>query len=93
MKMSYHLQKRMSERNISHEVIKLIMDLGEFSKNGERVILDEKTISTAIECTGTLRRKLISLRGKKGASVALGDKAIITSFFHYGKRNAKNKQK
>jgi ABC-type uncharacterized transport system ATPase subunit len=93
VKISCHLQKRMSERNISLGVINLVMSLGSFSDNSERLILDEKTLALAIQCTDSLKKQLVSLQQKKGASVALTDDLLMTSFFHYGKKNAKNKQR
>lgn len=83
----------MSERNISFEVINLVMSLGSFSNNSERLILDEKTLALAIECINSLKRQLITLQQKKGASIALTDDLLMTSFFHYGKKNAKSKQR
>lgn len=91
MKLSCHLQKRMSERNISYEVLDLVMALGSFSKNGERIILDDKTLKTAIECTEKLKKNLLHLKKKKGASIVCCDDSLITSFFHQGHRNVKNK--
>lgn len=93
MKISCHLQKRMSERHISYDVINLIMTLGNFSKNGERIILDNDTLKTAIKYTEKFKKHLIYLLAKKGGSLVLTDNTLVTSFLHYGEKNVKNKQR
>ncbi|WP_146000742.1 hypothetical protein [Chimaeribacter coloradensis] len=93
MKISCHLHKRMSERNISYDVINLIMSLGDFSKNGERIILNKDTIDIAIKHTDELKKRLTNIREKNGGTLVLANDALITSFFHYGKNHAKNNQR
>lgn len=93
MKISCHLHKRMSERNISYDVINLIMSLGDFSNNGERIILDNGTIDIAIKYADKFKKRLRAIREKNGGTIVFVDNTLVTSFFHYGKKNAKDKQR
>ncbi|WP_333854632.1 hypothetical protein [Leclercia sp.] len=85
MKISCHLSKRMSQRNISLEILQMALSLGCDSANGERLILDEKTISMALKATEEIKKTLIKIKGKKGISLVIDRDSLITSFFHYGK--------
>ena len=84
MKISCHLSKRMTQRNISLEIINMALSLGSDSDNGERIILDEKTISMALKATEDIKKTLIKIKEKKGVSLVLDRDSLITSFFHYG---------
>lgn len=84
MKISCHLSKRMTQRNISLEIINMALSLGSDSDNGERLILDEKTISMALKATEDIKKTLIKIKEKKGVSLVLDKDSLITSFFHYG---------
>lgn len=91
MKMSCHLSRRMSQRNISFEIINIVLALGSESNNGERLILDEKTIINALDATEKLKKTLTKIKEKKGISLVVDRETLITSFFHHENKNAKNK--
>lgn len=91
MKMSCHLSRRMSQRNISFEIINIVLALGSESNNGERLILDEKTIINALDATEKLKKTLTKIKEKKGISLVIDRETLITSFFHHENKNVKNK--
>jgi len=82
MNITRHAYKRMSERRIHKDFIGLALDFGSESGNGEKIILDKKTISSMISSLNDLRKTLEKLQSRGGLTVVALQEKVITSYYN-----------
>ena len=78
---SYHMKKRMSQRNISDEMITLLTNFGSTSTKGDKTILDKKILND-LEFELRSYIKTIEYIKKKGGLICVeSQNCQITSYF------------
>ncbi|ACS86199.1 DUF4258 domain-containing protein [Musicola paradisiaca] len=82
MNLTRHAYKRMSERNIQQAVIDIALDFGTESGDGEKIILDKKTISVMMGTLSGLLKHLEKLKSRGGLTVVEFNEALITAYYN-----------
>lgn len=91
MSLTRHIQQRMSERCINEAMLQLVESFGVHSPNGERIILDTKSLDSLEKCMRGLI-KTIEVSKRRGGFTLVemeGEKITIFANNSY----SKNKQR
>ncbi|WP_192458468.1 DUF4258 domain-containing protein [Musicola keenii] len=82
MNLTRHAYKRMSERSIQQAVIDIALDFGTESGDGEKIILDKKTISVMMGTLSDLLKHLEKLKSRGGLTVVEFNETLITAYYN-----------
>jgi hypothetical protein len=84
MQTTLHIQQRMSQRGISHDMVAIVMAHGKASR--DRHILDRRGALKRLEELQKEERVLKKILDKGGVTVVAADGALITTFNRESKR-------
>ena len=76
--MILHLDQRMNQRGITRELVELALTHGGW--DGDRCILDRRTIDQLIERCDAVRRVALRARDKGGVVVVEAGGAVLTTY-------------
>ena len=89
MSRTKHMAKRMSQRNIDDTMINLVTQFGDYSLDGDKIILNKKSLES-IEINFRNYLKAINYMKSKGGLVCIeADNVQITSYFLNSFKKAK----
>lgn len=82
MNLTRHAYKRMNERCIQQALIDIALKFGSDSGDGEKVILDKKTITTMMSTLSGLLQQLEKLKGRGGLTIVEVNEMLITAYYN-----------
>ncbi|MBK0032329.1 DUF4258 domain-containing protein [Erwinia sp. S43] len=82
MNLTRHAYKRMNERCIQQALIDIALKFGSDSGDGEKVILDKKTITAMMGTLSGLLQQLEKLKGRGGLTIVEVNEMLITAYYN-----------
>lgn len=82
MNLTRHAYKRMNERCIQQALIDIALKSGSDSGDGEKVILDKKTITAMMGTLSGLLQQLEKLKGRGGLTIVEVNEMLITAYYN-----------
>ncbi|MEJ4045474.1 DUF4258 domain-containing protein [Erwinia sp. SLM-02] len=82
MNLTRHAYKRMSERHIQQALIDIALNFGSDSGDGEKVILDKKTITVMMSRLSGMLQQLEKLKGRGGLTVVEVNELLVTAYYN-----------
>lgn len=82
MNISRHAHKRMNERSIRMTMIDMVFQFGSESKDGEKIILDKKTIERMMISISEIKKQLERIKNRGGVTVVESENTLITTYFN-----------
>lgn len=82
MNITRHAYKRMQERDIPQALINIALQFGSENGNGEKVILDRKTLSDILASLNRWRKMLEKMQHRGGLTVVELEENIITAYYN-----------
>ena len=80
MNLTKHIQTRMNERCINEAMLHIVQNFGDYSPNGERIILNNKSLSGLEKWARNFLRQVELMKQRGGLTLAVDDASLITVF-------------
>lgn len=80
MKMTKHIQKRMDERCISAKMLEIVQQFGMDSHNGERVMLDAKSLKALEKWVRNFLKQVELMKQRGGLTLVNVEGHLLTAF-------------
>lgn len=82
MNISRHAHKRMNERMIRMSMVDMVLHFGSESRDGEKIILDKKTIETMIDSITDIKKQLEKMKNRGGITLVESENTLITTYYN-----------
>ncbi|ORM69970.1 DUF4258 domain-containing protein [Pantoea rwandensis] len=82
MNISRHAYKRMNERCINKSMIDMVLHFGSESKDGDKIILDKKTIEMMMISISEIKKQLERIKNRGGVTLVESENTLITTYFN-----------
>lgn len=79
MKSTKHIKARMSQRAISQDLVKLVLEYGSLGPNG-KVVLNKKTLQALCQELDSLKKSALTALKKGGLVVVEEGETLITTY-------------
>lgn len=78
MKMTRHIQQRLSQRGIKHSMMQLVLQFGK--EKGDKCILNRKSIDALLVELENIKKDALKMRERGGIVVVTEDNTLITTY-------------
>ena len=80
MTMTKHIETRMNERCINEAMLHIVQNFGDYSPNGERIILNNKSLSDLEKWARDFLQQIGRMKQRGGLTLAIDKETLITVF-------------
>jgi hypothetical protein len=90
MKITKHIQERMSERCINEMMLEIVQNFGVDTPDGERMIIDKKALTSLEKWTRNFLKQLELMKQRGGLTLVSVEGSLLTVFANNSyRKNAK----